>query len=636
MPKIVALLVGINEYTAVSALHGCVGDVQAIEKLLRERVSASVLDVRVLHDAAATRAGIISGFREHLTKARADDIAFFYYCGHGSQEPCPPEWLMLEPSGKNQTIVPVDARVGEVFDLADKELVALISEVAANGAQVVTMFDSCNSGGVTRDVVDTDNPASGVPRMAEASKGRTRTTADYLEAARTLFDPARIATNGPPAPAHLAISACQHDQTAKEFPKHPLPRRGAFTQALEESLTMLGPSATYVDLVTAIRTKVRDRASDQIPNLYVSGGAQASTVFLGGHVGRRDLTVTADDTGVWWLSAGVVDGIPSAADGQVTELAVYERSAIESGAMAQEPAARASVETALEDRASLRLTTRDPLDVKRAYIGVITRLATPAMHLIVTGDASDVVARVKSKLTAWSLEYAVVAAPTAGTPCVTVKLDATGAVIIGADGTPLPNVHHDLTDEGVNALSASCAHLARWYGMRDRTPIGSSLNDAVVIELVPVAPNETILPPDRTPIAPKDGAITLSYAAAQPPRVQFRLRNSSTDRLYVTLLDLDDSFGCGVLFNDWIPAGKTAFTNGGKANKLTIASWRDASYRVSTDELKVFAALSDFDASRLKLPSLLSPKGAGERLVVEEEDASFWGTSRLTLRVQRE
>jgi hypothetical protein len=636
MPKIVALLVGINEYTAVSALHGCVGDVQAIEKLLRDRVSAGSLDLRVLHDAAATRAGIIAGFREHLSQAKADDIAFFYYCGHGSQEPCPPEWLMLEPSGKNQTIVPVDARVGDVFDLADKELVALISEVAANGAKVVTMFDSCNSGGVTRDVGDTNDPASGVPRMTEASKGRPRTTADYIESARTLFDPARIAASGPPAPAHLALSACQHDQTAKEFPKHPLPRRGAFTQALEESLTMLGPSATYLDLVTAIRTKVRDRATDQIPNLSVTGGAQASTVFLGGHVGRRDLTVTADDAGVWWLSAGVIDGIPAAADGQLTEVAVYERAAIESDVMPQEPAARAAVETALEDRASLRLTTREPLDVKKGYIGVITRLASPALHVIVTGESADVVARVKKQLAAWSVEYVIVDAATAATPCVTVTLDALGATILGTDGKPLPNVRHDLTEKGVNALGASCAHLARWIGTRDRTAVGSSLNDAVVIEIVSVAPNETIVAPDRTPIEPKDGAITLSFAAGQPPRVQFRLRNSSTERLYVTLLDLDDSFGCAVLFNDWIPAGKTAFTNGGKANKLTIASWRDATWRVSTDELKVFAALADFDAGRLKLPSLTSPKGAGERLVVEEEDSSFWGTTKLTLRVQRD
>ena len=142
MARLYALLVGINEYQAVTPLHGCVSDIGAVEALLRERVHADTLDVVRLIDGEATRARIIDGFRSHLKRAGAGDTALFYYCGHGSEEACPPEWRHVEPSGRNQTLVPVDARVGDIFDLADKELNALIGEVASGGAHVVTMFDS--------------------------------------------------------------------------------------------------------------------------------------------------------------------------------------------------------------------------------------------------------------------------------------------------------------------------------------------------------------------------------------------------------------------------------------------------------------------------------------------------------------
>ena len=98
MARIHALLVGINEDVAVTQRHGCVADVTAVETLLRSRVAADTLSMLVLRDDKATRAGIIDGFRTHLKQAVAGDIALFYYCGHGSEETCPPEWLPLEPS----------------------------------------------------------------------------------------------------------------------------------------------------------------------------------------------------------------------------------------------------------------------------------------------------------------------------------------------------------------------------------------------------------------------------------------------------------------------------------------------------------------------------------------------------------
>ncbi len=657
MPRIHALLVGINEYTAVGALHGCVADITAVEALLRARIPADTLEMKVLRDAEATRAAIIDGFRTHLARATADDVALFYFCGHGSEEKCPPEWLLLEPSGRNQTILPVDARVGETFDLADKEMSALIHDVAKSGAQVVTLFDSCHSGGVTRNIDDDDEDSrAGVARMTAATKGRARTLADYLELAREMYDPARIADSGPPEPSHIAIAACQHDETAKEFPKHPTPRRGAFTLAFEEAVKALGPSATYTDLVTAIRTKVRDRAEDQLPNLSVTGSASGSTLFLAGHAGRRDLTITADAKGVWWLSMGAVDGMPTPSAGQLTEIAIYERGAFDAGGAAAQPIGQATVDQVLEDRASLRLAaSAAPLDSAKSYIGTITRLSSLPLHVIVDGDDAIAVVTLREALGRSAVWYAVVESAGPAVPTVTVRVANGSATILDVAGMPMQNlafkVHAvDATadaaarDQAARAMTASanafvdaCTHLGTWFGTRDRTPLASTLNGAVTIELVPAAAKEAGIPVDRPAHLATDGAVALKYSGAEPPWVQFRLRNTAAVRLYVALVNLTDSYGCSVMFEDWIPAGATAFAYAGAPKRLRIPDWRGPAVSSATDWLKVFASKGQFAGAQLKLASLLAP---ATREVDEEDDepptdSSFWGTTTLRVETRR-
>jgi uncharacterized caspase-like protein len=53
----------------------------------------------------ATCQAIIDGFRRHLCQAGSDDVALFYYSGHGSQEESPPEFWHLEPDRFNETLV---------------------------------------------------------------------------------------------------------------------------------------------------------------------------------------------------------------------------------------------------------------------------------------------------------------------------------------------------------------------------------------------------------------------------------------------------------------------------------------------------------------------------------------------------
>lgn len=109
-----ALLVGIDRYSSpVPPLAGCVNDIRRVDAYLRERVAGDEhrYDARVLLDGQATREALIDGFRTHLRQAGPDDAALFYFSGHGSQEPAPPEFWALEPDRLNETLVCFDSRL---------------------------------------------------------------------------------------------------------------------------------------------------------------------------------------------------------------------------------------------------------------------------------------------------------------------------------------------------------------------------------------------------------------------------------------------------------------------------------------------------------------------------------------------
>ena len=132
--NIYALLVGIDKYQdPVPSLQGCVNDITAIAQYLEERVTQDQdqLHLHILQDREATRQAIIDGFRQHLCNAQSNDVVLFYYSGHGSQEQAPQEFWHLEPDKLNETLVCYDSRQEGGWDLADKELAKLITEVSA-------------------------------------------------------------------------------------------------------------------------------------------------------------------------------------------------------------------------------------------------------------------------------------------------------------------------------------------------------------------------------------------------------------------------------------------------------------------------------------------------------------------------
>ena len=97
---IYALLVGINDYLGgVTGLNGCVNDVKRMAEFLQLRTQGGEFELKPLtltsgdranaSEVKPTRQVVIDGFRTHLCQAGPDDVALFYYSGHGSQEKAP-------------------------------------------------------------------------------------------------------------------------------------------------------------------------------------------------------------------------------------------------------------------------------------------------------------------------------------------------------------------------------------------------------------------------------------------------------------------------------------------------------------------------------------------------------------------
>jgi hypothetical protein len=283
MARIYGLLVGIDDYpTPVPKLEGCVNDVNAIEDYLRNRLDTNQYELHLQRlttngiDAKPTRKAVIAGFEEHLCQATAQDVALFYFSGHGSQESAPPEFWHLEPDHMDETLVCWDSRTTD-WDLADKELAYLIAQVAKNNPHIIIILDCCHSGSGTRD--PNTVPEKGV-RHAPADR-RARLLNDFifpLEALEAIQIGAvsKATIDEPsgwnlPQARHILLSACRDSELAREYSGDGQ-QRGAFSYFLLDTLNKTSGTLSYRELFKRTSALVRTRIKDQTPQLEATKG----------------------------------------------------------------------------------------------------------------------------------------------------------------------------------------------------------------------------------------------------------------------------------------------------------------------------------------------------------------------------
>ncbi len=313
-PKLYALLIGINFYfpnllsddSSYGNLDGAVNDINHVEKFLLQQpkkpdklykltataaIRQSIADPPIPIEQESdlpTYANIINCFDEITEQARAGDLVYIHYSGHGGRaKSIYPR--NIKSNGIDEALVPTD--IGSKEDgqyIRDLELAVLLKRMVDKGLVVTVVLDSCHSGGSTRggkakvrglrkDVVDQ------TPRLRESL---VNPTPEELEAVapswRNLKHKSRggiaVATMIPEAKGYVLLAACRPSELAYEDAfDDSWESNGALTYWLLDTLSQPSPGITYKMIHDRIKGKINTQFSTQNPMILGEG----DRVFLG-------------------------------------------------------------------------------------------------------------------------------------------------------------------------------------------------------------------------------------------------------------------------------------------------------------------------------------------------------------------
>jgi pimeloyl-ACP methyl ester carboxylesterase len=546
-----ALLVGIDRYQPpVPPLSGCVADIEAMHTFLHERIPEENRRIKILKNDAATYAAVADAFLSHLSQAGQDDVALFYYSGHGSQAPTAPEFWDLEPDRLDETLVCYDSRMPGKYDLADKEMSKLIAELAKKEPHIVVLLDSCHSGSATRN-----SESIGVRRVPTDDRQRppqsylvTPAELESLGSSRSVTD-AKSGWLRLPRGKHIVLSACQSDEEAKEIPFGDQ-THGVFSYFFLQALQGTTASWTYRDLFARVNALVRATVARQSPLIEATDFQDLDRPFLGGAVRPHPayFTVRHEKEVGWTLDGGAIHGIPRPAGEETTDLTVFpaQTDSFEQRSSAIGHARVTKVEPTRCQVALVFETGQQP-DPGATYKAVVTALPLPALGVRMEGDAGDL-ALVRAELRR--------AGPTGGASLLVrevdkgteLKLIAQGGayrIIRAGDDRPL----YAVVEGGKRAERPATAvayleHIARWIRMATlANPVARLAPDAVRVEVFLVDREGQTKPIDA---AVGGAGLRLDYeywdGEWHEPQIKIKLTNNTNRRLYCMLFDLTDRF----------------------------------------------------------------------------------------------
>lgn len=522
---IYALLVGINEYPApVRRLSGCRNDVERMQRFLKQTFPRRDPRIETLLDSDATRANIIDQIRAHLGQAGKDDTVLFHYSGHGARWRSAPEFRDWFPEGLDETLVCVDSRTDGGFDLADKELAVLLSELAANGPEIAVLLDCCHSGSGTRGLEDFQQLQArqtfqvDVPRPLESYLGA------YAEQVRAK-------TLAIPASPHVLMAACERFQQAWEGADC-----GMFTQTLLEILERTRAEIGYAELFTRCRAEIRRRVRNQEPQFETYGGFPALSGFLGALANQHPprYSVSFSD-GAWRAACGAVQGIPTE---KPAELALFA----EGGA---EPIGRATTRS-IKVQESVLDVEGTPLDPAHSYQAEVTSLPVPPLVVTLTGDPGCI-ARFQQYVTAKNDGTLGVAFVEDGNTKYRIESTPASLALSESESGRLIRGFHEDPNDAAWAAGQLCETLKKVATWERRTllqnPVTKMDPAEVTFEFRQSVPEE---------VSHTESQLTLTVNDKNRVKGQFWVHNKSKQPLHASLLFLADNFSVAAVLNERI------------------------------------------------------------------------------------
>ncbi len=642
---IYALLVGINDYLGgVNGLKGCVNDVKRIKEFLEHRTQGGEFELKPLvltsgdqenaNETKPTRQAVIDAFRRHLSQAGPDDVALFYYSGHGSQEKAPPQFWHLEPDHLDETLVCYDSRTEGSWDLADKELAVLIDETAQQGAHVLVILDSCHSGSGTRAAEGTgirlaqrdvrDRPLDTfIPGVVD--RAQSSPAVDPIKGSQ---DAATGEWFTLPHGRHIVISACRADESAREKPMPDSHIRGVLSYHLLDTLQQVGPNLSYRDVFSRVNVMVQNAVTEQNPLIAATDSDDLHRPFLGGAILPQERYFTLRPRkGEWILEAGAIHGIAQPVGSETTHLAIFRLDTpINIGDTLERAVGRAQVTKLRSTECVVQFTLSDGSDPdpKQVYKAVVIATPLVPIQVFLAGDDQDALDRLRQ-----GLARSLIVRETDGAAAAQIVVTADKAknryfMRRAGDLSSLSIVVQDKdSPSSVATAAARVEHMAQWMQILGLENKQSRLpSDAVKMELYQYNretgksqpfPDETQI---RLTSESRDDETGFGY-------FQIRLVNQWKHALYCMLVNLTEDFAVStdqVFFGGGIrlEPGEEAWATTADGEKYVVSyvpsDFRKMGIYQVRDVLKLIVSTESSDANLLKqdgLAVVLNPQTRG-------------------------
>lgn len=265
-----AVLIGINDYPDVvdssgnrvkdekgnfvdDDLKGAVNDVTAWKGLLTGKYGVPGDNVKMLTDKDANETKFVETMKWMFSNAKSGDQILFFYSGHGGQiKTTNPE----EEDGLEEVIVLADRK------LVPDNLFGELAKVAASrGINATFVFDSCHSGGMSRDGARTK-----FLNLAQRS-GHVKAAQASLDGVKTSFRQAAPAAS---TGSFAFLFAGQEDQPTIDISgMKDIPAHGVFTLFVTAALND-APAAPIKDLIPVVTEVLRKLEFKQVPRFETS------------------------------------------------------------------------------------------------------------------------------------------------------------------------------------------------------------------------------------------------------------------------------------------------------------------------------------------------------------------------------
>ena len=324
-PNFHALLIGVNFYfphrlpegNCYKNLKGCVQDINHVETYLKNTFNLTPDQIIKLTATASdnpeqpqeppellpTYENIVNKFKELTAKAKPQDIVYIHYSGHGGRAKTIYEDIKGF-GGLDEALVPCDIGQPNSRYLRDLELAKLLDDMVQKQLAVTVVFDSCHSGGATRDETKEEEniAARGSHFIDMTDRPKDSLVAppeEFAQISRNIVTNSRsitVADSLFPTPnGYTLIAACRDHELAYEKVFEGTERNGALTYFLLKALRQFGAEISAQELYDRISNLVNNDFQRQSPMLIGETertffGAQTVKVSRTAPVMKVDIT----------------------------------------------------------------------------------------------------------------------------------------------------------------------------------------------------------------------------------------------------------------------------------------------------------------------------------------------------------